>query len=226
MRRGASFQSAFTLLEILVALSLMAVLAGGLFAALHIGFSARERAEASLAPVRTATVALELLRRDVESAPPPTGILRGAFTGTDGLAEIGTAPADAVSFYAVSGDPESGAPIRKLEFLLASDGEGGLNLVRHTTSNLLAPETPEPVEETLCRHVKEFNLRYFDGSAWQDSWDSTLAGSVLPPAIEARLVIHDTRGGKSPDGTYILTRVFRLPCAAQPSDPPAAGAAP
>ena len=103
----------FTLLELLVAMTIAAVVAGSLFAGLRIAFRAQESAEAAVEPARTAELAMSLLRPDFESAVPPTavaadaattaGVLQGAFlatdsTGTDGL------PADTVEFHTL-GDP-------------------------------------------------------------------------------------------------------------------------
>ena len=73
--------------------------------------------------------------------------------------------------------------------------------------NLLASTIPEPVTETLCRQVVSFNLRYFDGSAWHDSWDSTTNDNALPAAVEVQLSI------LRPDSEtiYKMTRLFPIP---------------
>jgi len=85
MRRLARKTVAFTLLEMLVALALMGMRASALYASLHIGFRARAGGEAAIEPVRTASLALELVRRDLEGAMPPTGILAGAAPGDRGV---------------------------------------------------------------------------------------------------------------------------------------------
>jgi hypothetical protein len=198
----------------LVALSLMAVLATALYLSLHVGFRARTGAEAALAPVRSATLALELLRRDVETALPPTGVLAGTFFGEDAAGTVGvTEGADTLEFYSAAENTVEGAPgIYKFEFALVEGEEAGDGfLVRRLTQNLLAPETPEPVEEVLCRGVKSFNLRYFDGTDWLDSWDSTLRENALPYALEAELEISDADAARAEDG-YTLVRTFLLPC--------------
>ena len=187
--------SAFTLLELLVALSLTAVLAGSLYASLFIGFKAYERATESLEPARAVEFAFELLREDLLSTMPPVGILAGEFSGT-AASLIENQARDQLLFHSSA------------KLLVKENSESGQTvLVRRLTSNLLASTIPEPVTETLCRQVVSFNLRYFDGSAWHDSWDSTTNDNALPAAVEVQLSI------LRPDSEtiYKMTRLFPIP---------------
>jgi len=226
--RRAAHPSGFTLLEMLVAITIMGILAALLYSSLNIGFRARSGAEAALAPVQSVTAALDLVRDDLEAAPRPNGILAGAFTGQDAKASYtgvdaktsyAGADGDSVSFYSAAEDVAGGhLGIRMIEIGLASPSEGrDYNLVRRVTANLLAPKTPEPVEEVLCRNVVSFNLRYYDGTSWLDSWDSTTEDNNLPLAVEVTLLIRNARPAQTGVGTYGVTRLFMLPCAATPS---------
>src|SRR5689334_334451 len=93
----------FTLLELLVAMTMTAIIAGSLYAALRIGFRAEAAAESAIEPIRTGELSMGLLRPDFESAVAPSGVLRGAFTGTDQTGDGGM-PADTLEFYTL-GDP-------------------------------------------------------------------------------------------------------------------------
>ena len=215
MFRRSLRQSGFTLLEMLVALAIMGILATGLYMSLHIGFKAQKSAERAIAPVRAGTLALEMLRRDLASALPPTGILAGAFIGEDAKAEASTEDADLLVFYSTIEDAGRGATgIRMIEFALTPTEDYSENiLVRRVTENLLAPITPEPVEEVLCRNVKSLNVRHFDGVEWQDSWDSGLAGDTLPLAVEVTLTLPDPDASPEDEAKgRAFTRVFLLPC--------------
>lgn len=207
----------FTLLEVLVALALMAIMAGALYASLHIGFKARRGAEAAVGPARRAHLAMELVRKDVEAALPPTGILAGEFVGDDLVDDAGR-DADAVFFHAngrAPRDQPAACDVRKVEFALTVPGDEDIPvLVRRTIFQLLAPETPEPVEEVLCRGVSTFNLRYFDGSQWLDAWDSTVQGNVLPVAVEVKIEVERGAAGEAERAAYRVVRVFVLPCGA------------
>lgn len=87
-------------------------------------------------------------------------------------------------------------------------------LVRDVISNLLADVQPPPDEEVICRHVVAFNLTYFDGTDWYDTWDSTQQGNVIPYAVKVTLDVLPpgaTRGSKP----LHFVRVFPLSCATQ-----------
>ncbi len=213
--RITSGNRGFTLLEMLVATTLMAILAGSLYATLSAGFRGRRTAEAALEPPRRAAAALDLMGADLESAVPPTGILAADFIGTEERGDLGE-PADAVLFHAMTQD-QSGAtppfPIRRVEFALATDARTGETmLLRRSIFNLLAPEQPEPIEEILCRGVRALELAYYDGQDWVASWDSAAAGDVLPRAVRLTLRLHV----EDRDEGYELSRVFALPCGSRP----------
>ena len=259
---AARRRAGFTLLELLVAMSIAAVIAGSLYAALRIGFRAESSAESAVEPARTAELAMGLLRPDFESAVAPTGVLGGAFTGTD-TAGDGGLPADSLQFYTL-GDPmefglqsptASGAapgasrglpgmmPTRQSSvqsssltgaFLDYAPGSGevrqvtlflrpsatGNVLVRQVTTNLLSQVTPDPYEEVVCRGVRSFNLRYFDGTGWQQSWDSTLLENNCPTAVEVTLEL--VRGEGEQAHVIRFVRVFLLSCSGLWSDTTAA----
>jgi general secretion pathway protein J len=201
----------FTLLEMLVAMTLMAALAGALYASLSTGFRGRRATEAALEPARRGAAALVLIGSDLECAVRPTGLLAGEWVGEEASGEDGE-PADSVLFHALTGE-QSGAtppsPMRRVEFSLAADEEADRTvLLRRSTFNLLAPEEPEPVEQVMCRGVRSFDLAYYDGHGWRDSWDSTTAGDVLPLAVRVKLVLEV---GEREEG-YEVSRVFALPC--------------
>ena len=221
-------QRGFTLLEMLVALALMATLAAGLYESLHIGVTARSRAQASIEPVRSASLVLELLKDDIASALPPTGILAGSFIGTDAKGSNSVSDADTLVFYSAVEDSGRARPgTRKIELALATDQDGNANaLVRRVTDNLLAPTVPEPSEELLCRDVTSFNLSYYDGTDWFDGWDSTTRDNTLPMAVQVDITIRQAADASGEARGYTLTRVFLLPCWSLPSEQGGATGAP
>jgi len=208
-------KSGFTLLEMLLAMSMMSMLAGSLYASLHIAFRARDSAAAAIDPPRTAELALELLRQDIESALPPIGILAGEFIGTDAKDESGQ-HADTLILHSSAHNAAPGeraSEIRQVElaFEPLSEGEEPV-LVRRITTNLLAPEVPEPVEEVLCRNVRALNLSYFDGYDWLDNWDSTTQANALPVAAEVTLEVSRSEQTDPNAHGYEVSRIFLLPC--------------
>jgi type II secretion system protein J len=211
---------AFTLLEMLVATALVAILACSLYASLGIAFKARRSALAAIEPVRKADLAVDLLAEDLRCAVVPKGVLAGPFVGEDGLDTVGR-DADLLVFYTTTNSPEPAVgvgDIKKVELGCepAADGRTQV-LVRLVTTNLLAPKEPEPVREILCRGVFAFNLRYYNGTEWLDSWDSTVEDNTLPYAIEVVLQLEEGRQELN-GGGHRITRVILVPCGVMPTD--------
>jgi prepilin-type N-terminal cleavage/methylation domain-containing protein len=201
----------FTLVELLLASTVMLMIAAGVYSAMRMAFKARDRALAAAGPARSAEIAMDVIRRDLESALPPKGLLSGQFLGRVGTETPDTAEAE---FYAMSPrpkieatsashdraargasstdrqDPTTFGGIRRVDLLVAPTSSGGAPaLVRRITRNLLAPTEPTPDEEVICRGVTEFTIRYYDGFQWTTDWDSTQYGDVLPLAVEVTLAV-------------------------------------
>lgn len=215
MLRSRENKFGFTLLEMLVALALVGVIAGTLYGSLYIAYKARERAHAAITPIRRAELAATLIRRDIESVLPPTGVLAAEFVGEDATDDSGR-PADALVMHCCSHVPQEGVPgsdIRRVELTcetLEDDLEETSAIIRRTTTSLLAAETPEPIEDVLCRDVLAFNLRYFDGSEWLDAWDSTTQGDDLPLAVEVTVEIGRVLPRDTVEIEHTVVRVLRI----------------
>ena len=214
-RRGRGF----TLLEMLLALTLISILAASLYASLSIGFRARRSADRVLREGATLQLALELLRSDLESALPPRGVLAGAFLADDET--VNGDAADTLTFHTLrtrplSGDDVVGCDVHRIELLLVDDDEPGRghNLVRRVSTNLLATRAAEGIDEVLCRDVRSLNLRYYDGLDWLDAWDSSTLEGELPLAIEVTLQVGPADATASDDAGPSLTRVFLIPSVA------------
>ncbi|MBM4049376.1 MAG: hypothetical protein FJ279_30130, partial [Planctomycetes bacterium] len=65
----------------------------------------------------------------------------------------------------------------------------------------------EPEVEDYAPEVKSLNLRYYDGTDWAESWDSTADG-VLPLAVEVTigLAIGEESQSTSPGSYQVLRR--------------------
>ncbi|MBV8782115.1 MAG: prepilin-type N-terminal cleavage/methylation domain-containing protein, partial [Phycisphaerae bacterium] len=175
----------FTLLELLVAMAMVAVLAGSLYASLQIAFRAKKSAEDSVVESRTVDLAMEFLRNDIQNAMPPNGVLAGNFVGDQG--DISTN----LNFYSTVESPQhvdGNGDIKLVELTLDTpDSNGGSSgpdvcLVQKITRNLLSSTQMNPDEEVICRGVTGFTCRYFDGQNWQTSWDSSQENNILPLA--------------------------------------------
>lgn len=211
--------SGFTLIEMVVALAMVAMLAASMYVSLQIAFRAQSTAEAAVEPARTADVAMELLRDDLQNAFPPSTtenqILK-VFIGTDSMDSRG-GNADTLEFCTTADSKEHAAANGELKQVIlkvnAPANSSDHILVRQVTRNLLTSgNEPKVEEEIICRGVAGFNLRYYDGGAWQDSWDSNTSTIPLPLAVEVVLQLdRPTPNGQTKTFKYI--RVFPLSCA-------------
>ncbi|HEX2971942.1 MAG TPA: type II secretion system protein GspJ [Tepidisphaeraceae bacterium] len=208
--------SGFTLLEILLATAMVAVVSLSLYASLRIAFRARDSANNAIGPIRAASLALDLVSRDLESVLSPSGVMAGAFVGQHAT-DSGN-PTDILEYYCVGEGPDRSDPtgwggMRKVDLGVTTLADGTPNvLIRRITSNLLSPVVIEPDEEILCRGVTSFLLRYYDGTDWLDVWDSTTAGDILPIAIEITLKVQWPPHSANPTQSCTLTRILPLAC--------------
>ncbi len=233
----------FTLLELILALSMVAMLSLTLYMALTVTIRSKERAFAAVTPVRTALLAADLVRQDLEAVLPCNQMFSGAFVGTS------QSGADILDFYCLGNDagwhqtpvveqgqrggaaatdsadvPWSEGP-RHVVLTLRTDIQPP-SLVRSVTRNLLAPTVPPPDDEILCRNVKSLTLEYLDATGWLAQWDSTAVGDVLPSAVRMTMevIIDDPKPGQ-PAQVYKVVRVFPLACA-KPADNSQTGSTP
>jgi len=207
----------FTLLELTLSMLIAAMLSLTLYSAMSTAFKARKTAMTSVQTTRAGTIASDLIRVDLESVPPPTGVLAGPFIGTHTAA--GTGDTDYLQFYSIAsgalsteGDPLNEG-VRQVEYYVDSTAQPPV-LVRRVVRNLLALTEPQPEVEVLCRNVRSFSLRYWDGTAWQETWESAQMGDVLPLAVGVTIEVFDPLSKVEVNGTPArqITRVVPLAC--------------
>ena len=94
----------FTLLELILALGLMSMVLASMYASMNVAFRARRAADRNVMPIRSAAIAADLVCQDLESVPPPTGILAGPFIGTYADGAQPNTELDVLDFYTVGED--------------------------------------------------------------------------------------------------------------------------
>ena len=198
-----------------------AMLAGSLYAMLHVAFKARRGADAAVAQMRRAELALELIRTDIESAVLPRGILAGEFLGEDETDRAGR-PMDSLVLHSAAGGAartEGTGDVRMVE-LSCEPAEDGMAmvLVRRVSRYLLATTVEEAEPEVICRDVRALDLRYWDGTDWQDSWDSTTKDNTLPLAVEVSMELAAEEATEDGEDGYAVVRILPLACGARPEE--------
>jgi len=212
----------FTLIEVLIALALTVIVASALASSLWVAFKARRSANAAIEESRQTSTTGDVLAREIAGCLPPTGRLAGPFEGV----------ADDIQFFTTGPEPKATVQgdIRGIEYTTVPGTNNGQNLVRRVTSNLLAQVVVTPPDEVLCQNVDSLEFWYYDGTDWQDSWDSTTASpaNTLPVAVKFTLTLLPASPGAQPQTT---TRIIALSCykpqnQTAPTATPSGGATP
>jgi general secretion pathway protein J len=159
-------QAGFTLVEVLVALALLATIGtmvfGSLVTTTRLVEAGREQATREQTVRRTLRLMADefSLSRRIDAFP---------WVGMNGTQE--GQPADTVAFLTMS-DGLSRSTAKESDMIRVVYAREADRLVRFTRTNLygLTDESLDEVE--LANQVKAFNLRYFDGQGqvWTDEW--------------------------------------------------------
>jgi len=200
----------FTLLEILVAVTVFAIVLTALntvfYAALHLRNRATESVEQAL-PMQHA---LAVIKRDLANVVVPGGTLSGVLQTTVITNLVGGQSSP--QFYTSTGfiDPTSPwSEIQKVSYLLVDPPARttvGRDLIRAVSRNLLPASVEEPpAQQWLMGGLQSMTFYFYDGTQWRDSWDSSVADvttgltNILPQAIKVQiqLVSGQTKGALS-----------------------------
>jgi prepilin-type N-terminal cleavage/methylation domain-containing protein len=176
----------FTLLEVLVAALCMAVLLAALSIPVSGGLRERERAEEDAVEAFRLRRVMDRVVNDLDGLLPPGTALTGQFVGTRNDTRDGRR--DSLVFATCAGSQRAGAEraggcVRVAYEVTESDDGTGYDWTRTETLNPLSDDEDATVESVLLRNVQSLELDYYDGTTWQESWDSS-SNSGLPLAIQ------------------------------------------
>lgn len=217
----------FTLLELLVAMSIFSIVVSASYALFHATRGAARRAEFKAELLQTARAALRALEEDLRAAVMSGTAFDTGFIGTNGGSE--KQPLDRLEFVTVNGNP-SGLTVKnydepdqlpersdvvQVRYWIEEDASRKAHgLVRERHFDLLPISTrtqrEEDVEE-VAPEVAYVNFRFYD-TEWRDSWD-TVQSRKMPKAVE--ITVH-VRGEWNDEEILeaFTARVF-LPVAAE-----------
>jgi general secretion pathway protein J len=194
---------AFTLIELLLAVSMMAivltVISSVFFTAMHLRKTAVDSIEASL-PLEQA---LDVIQNDLANVVCSTN------TNSVFLAPLITLnPTNAQpnqigpNFYTSGGELDGVTPwgnMQKVDYCLATSTNGyhgpGRDIIRVVTRNLLPVSQPALPDEqhTLLHGVQSLTFLYYDGTQWDQNWDTTQQTN-LPLAIKVQILMAQVPG--------------------------------
>ena len=196
--------AAFTLIEMILAIGVASIVLiaanAAFFTALHLRDATADAVDAA-SPIDQS---LTLLRRDLQCAvtPKASGVLSGDFK-IGNVTSTGISEPVAAEIYTATGALSENAPwgdIQRVTYELknSTSGGNGRDMYRSVTRNLLTETTPDVEDQLMIRGVDSVQFSAYDGSQWNDSWDTTdttSANTNLPVAV--RVDIQLTSSGKN-----------------------------
>jgi type II secretion system protein J len=188
-------QSAFTLIEMLLAVGVAAIVLvvvnTALFTALRLRNTVSDAVDAA-SPVDQATT---FLRRDLACCVTPTNgtskVLSGDFRVGD-ITSAGVSVPVAIEMFTATGALSGSAPwadIQRVTYELKNPTDpaaAGKDLYRSVMRNLLPVSTPTVEDQLMLSGVQSIKFSCYDGAQWQDTWDTTGVTAVntnLPLAV-------------------------------------------
>lgn len=160
-------EGGFTLVEVLLAVALVAVMASLVFGSLYVTTNAIDAARANSANEQVVRRTLRLMADELSVGESRAA---GPWMGINAQRE--GQPADSVAFLTM-GQFRGADSAKDTELVRIVYTREGDRLLRFSRRNLysLTDESIEQVE--LAAKVKGFNVRYYDGKSqvWLDEWD-------------------------------------------------------
>lgn len=187
-------RAAFTLLEVLVATAVSAivllVIGATFFAALRLNTTTHDRLATDLELQR----ALGIVRRDLAGVMLPRGQLSGQLQTTLASALTQGTYGDQVGpdLYTNTGTVDGWtqfSEVQLVDYYLApaNDGTNRKTLVRAVTRNLLPAQADVPNLQPLLTGVADASIDFYDGTTWTSAWDSA-STRTMPTAIRFQVV--------------------------------------
>ncbi|XHR30207.1 MAG: type II secretion system protein GspJ [Chthoniobacteraceae bacterium] len=204
---------AFTLIEILLATFAAAILLLGLYGIFQRAIKTRDSATERLRESRLRERAVAVIRNDLFSAYISGGVLACTLEG--GAGNQKSHFGGYLRFTATTGeddnDDQGYGDVQQIEYYISGNGNSANNgpLVRVLTRDLLGSGTENSEEIPVLQRVEKFEVAFWDGSSWQDTWQ--LSGSSSSSSLTSTSLTADTSGSNSStSGTSSLPRAVRV----------------
>ena len=185
---------AFTLIEMILAIGVAAIVLVAINAVLFTALHLREVTSAAVDAATPLDQATTFLRRDLQCAVTPNGILSGDFKiGT--VNSTGITEPVAAEMFTATGALSQGAPwgdIQRVTYELKSSTSSSVtrDLYRSVTRNLLTTSSPDVADQLMLSGVTSVKFSGYDGARWLDAWDTTDTTTMntnLPLAVRVEI---------------------------------------
>jgi prepilin-type N-terminal cleavage/methylation domain-containing protein len=219
---------AFSLIEVLLALAVVALVMATLGPALIGTLRTERQARNILDPLVREQVAWAILREDLLGVVLPQADADGAVADlyatpfTIASNEVEGRRAGTMAFCSCAMPPIHPALAERpaemcqatVEWSLRTAEDGvGLSWIRRRQPHLLATGVaPDPIDEVILDHLGHLAVEVFVNGTWEEAYDSSENGEVLPNLVRISWAYLDREGEVGP----IRMRVIDLPQVAVP----------
>ena len=197
---------AFTLIELILAISIMSLILASMSSVLYIAFRLHSGVTDSIEQTAPVEQALITIQHDLSNLICTTNNTNGSLIGPLQTANQTNVLPNQVGpdFYTTGGEPDGLVPwgdVEKINFLLVPSTDRmaqGMDLVRAVTRNLLpvnGPPMPDN-KRILLSNVRNVTFTYYDGMAWDQNWDTTQQTN-LPCAIKMQILMAPQGTGRN-----------------------------
>lgn len=195
---------AFTLIELLLATAIFSIVLLAIntvfFSALRLR-GAVARSVEKAAPLRQA---FGLMRKDLQMAVPPSGMLVGNFrVGTVGV-NSGAGQGNGIEFYTASGrirDTEPWGDVQQVIYVLRDPPNRttalGRDLYRCVNRNVATTTAQQPEDQWVLGDVEEMQIECYSGTDWRTTWDTSVTDTNVPVAVRVKLYLASQTGSRS-----------------------------
>jgi general secretion pathway protein J len=196
----SSESKGFTLLEILIAIAILAIIATMVYASFDASIKVIDRVDRDAETYRQARLVLTKLSEDLSMAynskgniPPETTFV-GEHHVADGRAQ------DTLRFISISHlrylPDEPTSDLNLIEYSIETDPEGkGWALLRKEEANPYSLSESRSGQFVLGEGINSFSLKYFDGKTWVEHWDSA-SNKGVPWVVEIEIQFQESGGGQ------------------------------
>lgn len=178
----------FTLIEMLLALTLLAVIAAALYGTFFSISRARDAAAEASEQRRELRSTIDLLRREISSVLYRSNDPRLSFVVED--RDLFGAPASTLAMSVIAPFPAGSTPSSDMQFVEFKpvDREGKLVLSR-SARELFA--TAEPLRYPQMEELKGFLVECLSNGKWVRSWDCPKINPNLPERVRITLIVRE-----------------------------------
>ena len=203
-------RQAFTLLELLLAVAVFAIVLAAVHTVFFSAFKLRNRTTDAIERSLPLQQTLAIIKRDLANIVPPGTPLSGSLqsrptiaTNASGVSLSGLLRRQSGPlFFTAAGIVDDYAPwgeIERVSYYLTTptNNTPGMDLFRSVARNLLPVSQDETDDQFLMSGVDAIYFQFHNGTAWEDNWDSTEMDTAtgltnnLPKAIKVQLHLYN-----------------------------------